>query len=56
MRDILRKIDIPLFLVSSILTIIGLIMIFSESSVAAVLQYKVAEYYFFERQLIVIGV
>ena len=56
MRNILRKIDIPLFLVSSILTIIGLIMIFSASSVAAVLQYKVAEYYFFERQLIVIGV
>ena len=56
MRNILRKIDIPLFLVSSILTIIGLIMIFSASSVVTVLQYKVAEYYFFERQLIVVGV
>ena len=52
MKNILKKMDIPLFLVSSILIIIGLIMIFSASSVAAVLQYKVTEYYFFERQLI----
>ena len=52
MKNVLKKIDIPLFLVSIILIIIGLIMIFSASSVAAVLQYKVPEYYFFERQLI----
>ncbi len=52
MKNILKKIDIPLFLISIILIVIGLIMIFSASSVAAVLQYKVAEYYFFERQLI----
>ena len=52
MKNILKKIDIPLFLASIILIVIGLIMIFSASSVAAVLQYKVPEYYFFERQLI----
>ena len=55
MKNILKKIDIPLFLISIILIIIGLIMIFSASSIAAVLQYKVAEYYFFERQLIIVG-
>ncbi len=54
MRDILRKIDIPLFLVSIILIILGLIMIFSASSVVTILQYKVDVYYFFERQLIIV--
>ena len=54
MRDILKKMDIPLFLVTVILIIIGLIMIFSASSVASILQYKVAEYYFFERQLFIV--
>ena len=54
MRDILRKIDIPLFLVSIILIILGLIMIFSASSVVTILQYKVNVYYFFERQLIIV--
>ena len=54
MRDILKKMDIPLFLVTSILIMVGLLMIFSASSVAANLQYKVPEYYFFERQLFII--
>ena len=54
MKENLRKIDIPLLLVSAILIVIGLVMIFSSSSIAAVLQYNRTEYYFFRKQLLVI--
>ena len=56
MRDVLRKVDIPLFILTTILLVFGLLMVFSASSVAAVLQYKVSEYYFFTRQAEVVGV
>lgn len=52
MRDALRKIDKPLFALTIILSIFGLIMIFSASSISTVLQYKVSEYYFFYKQAV----
>lgn len=56
MKDLMKKIDIPLFLIITILLVAGLLTVFSASSVAAVLQYKVSEYYFFSRQAMVIAV
>ena len=55
MRDVIKKLDIPLLILSVILFVLGLLMVFSASSVAAVLQYKVSEYYFFTRQAEVMG-
>lgn len=52
MKDCLKKLDKPLLIVTIILSIFGLIMIFSSSSISAVLQYKLTEYYFFEKQAI----
>ncbi len=54
MKDKFNKIDKTLFFVTIILTVLGLIMIFSSSSIAAVLQYGSTEYYFFKKQLIVV--
>ena len=53
MRESLKKMDKPLFISIIILCVIGLVMVFSASSVSAVLQYKVEPYYFFKKQLIV---
>lgn len=52
MKKILLKIDIPLFIMMVIYSILGLVMILSASSVSAILRYKVSSYYFFTRQLI----
>ncbi len=52
MGKILKKMDKPLFFVTLILCIIGLVMVFSASSISAVLQYKVSTYHFFKKQLI----
>ena len=54
MKNITKKIDMPLLIVTMILVILGLVMIFSASSISSVLQYNVSEYYFFIRQLIFI--
>ena len=54
MKKLNRKLDMPLLIYTSILVIIGLVMIFSSSSISSVLQYNVSEYYFFIRQLIFI--
>ena len=54
MRKRFAKIDIPLFVLMIIFTILGLIMILSASSVSAVLRYKFSTYHFFIRQLIVV--
>lgn len=54
MKDKFNKIDKTLLFVTIILTVLGLIMIFSASSIAAVLQYGNTEYYFFKKQLIVV--
>jgi len=53
MRKLFRKMDKPLFFATLVLCIIGLIMVFSASSISAILQYKVNSYYFFSKQLIV---
>ena len=47
----LRKIDIPLTIVFSLLVIIGLIMVYSASNVVALYKYN-DEFYFFKRELI----
>ncbi len=44
--------DKPLFFASIILCIIGLVMVFSSSSVSAVLRYETSPYHFFTRQLL----
>ena len=54
MKNIMRKLDMPLLIVTMLLLILGLVMIFSASSISSVLQYNVSEYYFFVRQLIFI--
>lgn len=52
MKNSLKKIDKTLFFVAIILSIFGLIMIFSASSISSVLQYKQTEYYFLKKQFI----
>lgn len=54
MKDKFNKIDKILLFITIILTVFGLVMIFSSSSIAAVLQYGNTEYYFFKKQLIVV--
>lgn len=52
MKKLLAKIDIPLFIMMVIYSLLGLVMILSASSVSAVLRYKVPSSYFFIRQII----
>lgn len=52
MKNIIRKMDMPLLVLTILYSILGLIMILSASSVSAVLRYKVSSYYFFVRQFI----
>lgn len=56
MKDIIRKMDLPLFILTIVYSILGLIMILSASSVSAVLRYNVSSYYFFVRQLVFVVV
>ena len=56
MKKIISKIDKPLLLITILLCSIGLIMVFSSSSVAAILRYSKAPTYFFIRQLIFFAV
>lgn len=51
MKKIISKIDKPLLLIVLILCSIGLIMVFSSSSIAAILRYNREPTYFFIRQL-----
>lgn len=53
MRKLFKKMDKPLFFITVILCIIGLVMVFSSSSISAVLLYKVDTYYFFKKQFII---
>ena len=55
MKTLFQKIDKPLFFLSLIYTIIGLVMVLSASSVSAVLRYNVSSSYFFVRQLLFMG-
>lgn len=52
MKKILKKIDIPLLIFTILLCGIGLLMVFSSSSVAAILRYNWSTTHFFVRQLI----
>lgn len=49
----LRKIDKPLLIVSTILFIVGLVMIFSASNVTSFMQQSRSTYYYFTRQLLI---
>ena len=52
MKKLFSKMDIWLFILMIIYSIVGLIMIFSSSSVSTVLRYNVPQYHFFLRQAI----
>ncbi len=52
MKNIIRKMDKPLLVLTILYSILGLVMILSASSVSAVLRYKVSSSYFFVRQFI----
>ena len=52
MKKLLSKMDIWLLIIMIIYSIVGLIMIFSASSVSTVLRYNVPQYHFFLRQAI----
>ena len=52
MKKLLSKMDLWLLLIMIIYSIVGLIMIFSSSSVSTVLRYNVPQYHFFVRQAI----
>ena len=52
MKKVLSRIDKPLLISFLILTAFGLLMIYSSSSISAVLRYNKPSYYFFEKQLI----
>lgn len=56
MKKALQRMDKPLFFSTILLCVIGALMVFSASSVSAVLQYEVSPYYFFLRQVIVMTV
>lgn len=53
MRKLFKRMDKPLFFATVLMCAIGLVMVFSASSISSVLQYKVSTYYFFRKQLIV---
>ena len=52
MKKILKNLDKPLLLISIILTVIGLIMIFSASNVTAYMKYSASPYRYFMKQSI----
>lgn len=53
-KNSLKNVDIPLFIITVLLIVFGLLMVFSSSSVTSVLSYKKTPYYFFEKQFITI--
>ena len=53
MRYSIKKLDKPLFISMVLLSILGLVMVFSASSITAMLQYGVSSSYFFKKQLMV---
>lgn len=52
MRKIIKNLDKPLLLISIILTVIGLIMIFSASNVTAYMKYSASPYRYFMKESI----
>jgi len=55
MKEIFSRMDKPLFFLTLLLSSIGVVMVFSASNVASILQYKVSTYYFFEKQLLIVA-
>lgn len=53
-HNLFSKMDIPLFIMTIIYSILGLVMIYSSSSVFAVIRYDYVPYHFFIRQAIFI--
>jgi cell division protein FtsW len=56
MKRTFQKIDKPLLFIMILLSAIGLLMVFSSSSIAAILRYNKPSYYFFVKQLIFLSV
>lgn len=52
MKNTLKKMDMPLIIVTILISSIGLLMVFSSSSIAAILRYNRGPEYFFVRQSI----
>ncbi len=55
MRKLFAKMDKPLLIMTILYSILGLVMIFSASSISAVVRYKQNSSYFFVRQALFIG-
>lgn len=53
MKKLFKNIDRPLLILTVVFTVFGLIMIYSSSSISAVLRYNETSYYFFLKQLII---
>ena len=56
MRKLFSKMDIPLLLIMLVFIVLGLVMIYSASSVSSVVRYGYAPYHFFIRQAIFVAV
>ena len=54
MKKLFAKLDKPLLILTILYSILGLVMIFSSSSISAVVRYHKDSYYFFIRQLMFI--
>ena len=54
MKKVWSRIDKPLFITFMIMLLLGLVMIYSSSSISSVLRYNKPSYFFFEKQLIFI--
>ena len=52
MKKIIKNIDKPLFIITIILFMIGLIMVFSASNITALMKYGASPYRYFSKQLI----
>ena len=56
MRKLFSKMDIPLFILTIFFVVVGLVMIYSASSISSVVRYGYAPYHFFIRQAIFVSV
>ena len=56
MRKLFSKMDIPLFILTIFFVVVGLVMIYSASSISRVVRYGYAPYHFFIRQAIFVSV
>lgn len=52
MKKVLKRMDMPLLILTLLFTVFGLIMVYSSSNITAVLRYNRSQSYFFVRQLI----